>query len=225
MKQKILVWDIPTRLFHWLLALSFAGAFLTAESERYRDIHVLLGYTFGGLIAFRLLWGFIGTRYARFSSFRFGWSDIRAYLASLLTRRPRHYLGHNPAGSLAIYLLLGLGVLTAITGYATYNDYGGWLEELHEGVANAMLAVVVVHIAGVIVSSLMHGENLVRSMINGRKQGEPQEGIRFDHAWLGALLLAAVLGFWVAYPQARDLAATGVASASAHTERGHNHRD
>ena len=71
MIQRILVWDIPTRVFHWLLALSFAGAYLTAESERYRDIHVVLGYTLLGLIGFRLLWGFFGTRYAQFRSFLF----------------------------------------------------------------------------------------------------------------------------------------------------------
>ena len=202
MTQRILVWDIPTRLFHWLLALSFTGAFVTAESERFRDVHVLLGYTFAGLIAFRLLWGFIGTRYAHFSSFRFTPGEVGRYLGSLFTRLPRHYLGHNPAGSLAIFLMLGLGIVTALAGYATYNDFGGeWLEELHEGAANAMLIVVFVHIAGVIVSSLLHRENLVRSMINGRKLGEQREGIRYAHAWLGALLLAAVIGFWYAYPQ------------------------
>lgn len=202
MTQRILVWDVPTRLFHWLLAASFAGAFLTAESERFRDIHVMLGYIFAGLIGFRLLWGLIGTRYARFRSFRFTPSELRGYLASLFTRAPRHYLGHNPAGAVAIFLMLALGVFAAASGYAVYNDYGGeWLEELHEGAANAMLLVVFVHIAGVVVSSLLHRENLARAMINGRKRGEPRDAIRFGHAWLGALLLAAVVGFWYAYPQ------------------------
>ena len=108
--KRIMVWDLPTRAFHWLLALSFAGAFLTAESERYRDIHVMLGYTMLGLIAFRLLWGFIGTRYARFSSFLFGPSQVIEYLRSLVRLRPQHYVGHNPAGSWAIWLILLLGV-------------------------------------------------------------------------------------------------------------------
>ena len=217
MTQRILVWDIPTRLFHWLLALSFAGAFLTAESERFRDIHVLLGYTFGGLIGFRLVWGLIGTRYARFKSFRFKLSELRHYVLSLLSRSPRHYLGHNPAGAIAIFALLGLGVLVALSGYAIYNDVGGeWLEELHEGAANAMLLVVFVHIAGAIVSSFLHRENLVRSMINGRKLGEPRDGIRFGHAWLGALLLAAVLGFWYAYPQMQPLPTEIAANAANH---------
>ena len=111
MSEHILVWDAPTRVFHWLLAASFAGAFLTADSERWRDIHVLLGYTFAGLIGFRLVWGLIGTRYARFRSFLFRPRELFEYLRSLLTRSPRHYLGHNPAGSIAVLLLLGAGVL------------------------------------------------------------------------------------------------------------------
>jgi cytochrome b len=217
MTQRILVWDVPTRLFHWLLALSFAGAFLTAESERFRDIHVLLGYTFAGLIGFRLVWGLVGTRYARFKSFRFGFAELRGYLLSLLTRSPRHYLGHNPAGAIAIFALLGLGIVVAVTGYAVYNDYGGeWIEELHEGSANAMLVVVFVHIAGAVVSSLLHRENLVRAMITGRKLGEPRAGIRFGHAWLGALLLAAVVGFWYAYPQLPPTSTEVAANATGH---------
>ena len=171
-KSRILVWDFPTRAFHWLLALSFLGAFLTAESERLRDVHVVLGYTMLGLVAFRLLWGMVGPRYARFRSFAFGPKRVAAYLKSLLTLRPQHYLGHNPAGSWAIFALLALSVLAGATGYATYNDVGGhWLEDLHEGVANILLAVVMVHIAGVLVSSLIHRENLVRSMLTGYKRG------------------------------------------------------
>ena len=169
---KIRVWDLPTRLFHWLLAASFAGAFLTAESERLRDAHVILGYTMLGLVAFRLVWGILGPRYARFSSFAFGPRAVLGYLKSLLTRSPQHYLGHNPAGSWAIYALLALAALAGATGYATYNDIGGHaMEEVHEAIANGLLGAVIVHIAGVLASSLLHGENLVRSMITGYKAG------------------------------------------------------
>ena len=150
-KRRILVWDLPVRAFHWLLAITFAGAFLTAESERYRDVHVALGYTMLGLLAFRLIWALVGSRYARLSSFAFGPRAVLAYLRSLLTLRPLHYIGHNPAGSWVIYLLVVLGLLTGVAGYATYNDVGGeWLEELHERTANAMLTLVVVHVAGVV---------------------------------------------------------------------------
>lgn len=197
MTTRILVWDVPTRVFHWLLAASFAGAFLTAESERFRDIHVLLGYTMLGLIGFRLVWGLVGTRYARFSSFLFGPSKVVAYLKSLLTGSPQHYVGHNPAGSWAIYGLLLLGLLSGATGYAVYNQTGGeWLEELHEAAANTMLALVVVHVAGVLVSSLLHRENLVRAMINGYKTGEAGQGLRRAHWLIGAGLLTGAVALW-----------------------------
>jgi len=173
-RPKVLVWDFAVRAFHWLLALSFLGAFLSAESERLRDVHVALGYAMLGLVAFRLVWGLVGTRYARFRSFAFGPKRVAAYLKSLLALRPQHYLGHNPAGSWAIYALLAFSALAGASGYATYNDIGGhWLEDLHEGVANTLLALVLVHLAGVFVSSLIHRENLVRSMLTGYKTGNP----------------------------------------------------
>jgi cytochrome b len=201
--RRILVWDVPTRLFHWLLVASFAGAFLTAESERLRDVHVALGYTFAGLIGFRLVWGFAGTRYARFRSFLFPPAELWRYLRALPTRAPRRYLGHNPAGGLAIFALLALGLGTAATGWATFNDLGGEaLEELHEGLAFAMLAVVAVHVAGVLLGSLQHRENLVMAMVTGRKQGHPTHAIRRGHAWLALLMAAAVVAFWTWQPLA-----------------------
>jgi cytochrome b len=170
-RPSIKVWDIATRAFHWLLALSFAGAFATAESERLRDVHVVLGYAVAGLVAFRLLWGFVGPRYARFASFAFGPRAVAAYLRSLLSGAPKHFVGHNPAGSWVIFALLGLAAISALSGYGTYNDMGGhFLEELHEGASEAMLGLVFVHLAGVVVSSLLHRENLVRAMVTGRKR-------------------------------------------------------
>lgn len=214
--QRILVWDVPTRLFHWLLAGCFAGAFLTAESERLRDVHVGLGYTFAGLIAFRLVWGVVGSRYARFRSFLFSPAELWRYLRSLPTRAPRHYLGHNPAGAAAIFVLLALGSGIAVTGYAVFNDLGGeGLEELHEGLAFAMLAIVAVHVAGVLLSSVRHRENLATAMVTGRKRGQPGQAIRRGHAWMALLMVAAVAAYWAwspmtASPAARSAAARDV---------------
>lgn len=193
MLKRILVWDIPTRVFHWSLALSFAGAFLTAETERFRDVHVALGYLMLGLIVFRLAWGFAGTRYARFASFLFKPAQIIDYLRSLLLRQPQHYVGHNPAGGLAIFLLLALGLTTALSGVLLYQEiWGEAFEELHEGAANFMLALVMIHIAGVAVSSLLHHENLVRAMLTGYKTAEPEAGIARSYAWLGVIMLAII---------------------------------
>jgi cytochrome b len=196
-RDKILVWDLPIRLFHWLLAGTFAGAWLTAESERWIDVHVTLGYTFAGLIAFRLLWGLIGTRYARFSSFVSGPRPVLRYLGSILRGKPQHHVGHNPAGGWAVLALLGLGAVTALTGYLNYADFGGhWLEELHEGAASAMLGLVFVHIGAVVLSSVIHGENLVQAMITGLKRGAQAQAIRRPQ-WIAAgALLLAVAGFW-----------------------------
>lgn len=195
----IKVWDLPTRIFHWLLALSFAGAYLSSESERYRDLHLMFGYTLAGLIGFRLLWGLIGTRHARFSSFACGAGQLLDYLKSLATAAPRHYAGHNPAGAIAIFLLLALGLATAASGFASDQEIGGdWLAELHEGAAAAMLTVVAIHVAGVVVSSLLHRENLLRAMFTGNKRGDAAEGIRGTRRAVGVLLLLAVLGFWTA---------------------------
>jgi cytochrome b len=196
-KTKILVWDLPLRVFHWLLALSFAGAFLTAESERMRDVHVLLGYTVAGLLAFRLLWAFVGTRYARLSSFAFGPAAVLGYLKSLLALRPVHYVGHNPAGSWAIYAIVVLGVIAGASGYAVHNDIGGhWVESLHEGAANVMMAVVIGHVIGVIVSSIAHRENLARAMMTGYKIGNPSESIAKPRRLVALALVVALAFLW-----------------------------
>lgn len=193
-----LVWDAPVRVFHWLMVACFAIAWLTAESERWRLVHVTLGYTMAGLLAFRLVWGVIGTRHARFSAFVRGPAAAWSYLRSLAGPRPEHHVGHNPAGALAI---VGLLVLTAVvtgSGWLNYEELGGeWLEDLHEGAAEVMLVLVGVHLAGVVVGSLVHRENLVGAMITGRKRATAGQAIRRSRVAVAALLLAAVLGFWV----------------------------
>lgn len=225
-KQRILVWDLPTRVFHWLMAGSFLGAFLTAESERYRDIHVVLGYTVLGLVAFRFLWGIVGTRYARFSSFPIAPRRVLEYLKSLFTRSPQHHVGHNPAGSLAIYAILALALLAGVTGYGAYEEIGGeWLADLHDGVASAMLGLIFIHIGAVMVSSLVHRENLVTAMLNGYKKGRADDGIRAKHWIVAAAMLLATAGFWAdsagLLPAGMGIPVTAaVSQQQAHDDRG-----
>ena len=199
--NKILVWDWPVRLGHWLMVGGFALAWLTGDSETFRLVHVIAGATVLAVAAFRLPWGFIGSRYARFVDFVRGPVAVKDYVLSLLRLQPAHHVGHNPAGGWAIVLLLGLGILTGLAGWATYNDLGGhWLEELHEGLATAMLTVVIIHVAGVVSGSVLHGENLVRAMVNGRKAGTPEAAIRSARPLAATFLLAwvAVAGWWIA---------------------------
>lgn len=196
-RSRTLVWDAPVRVFHWLAVASFAIAWISSESERWQLVHVTAGYTLAGLVAFRVLWGLVGTRHARFTDFVRGPRAVGAYLRSLLSGHPEHHAGHNPAGAVAIVGLLALALLTTLTGWLNYEELAGdWAEELHEGLATAMLALVVVHVLGVVAGSLLHHENLVGAMVHGRKAVPPQEGIRSAWRWLAAIMLVAVLGFW-----------------------------
>ena len=223
--RQVLVWDASVRVFHWLMVLAFAGAYLTAESERWRVAHVTLGYTMAGLVAFRVVWGLVGTRHARFTSFVHGPAAITGYLRGLLQGRPEHHAGHNPAGAVAIVALLGLTVLVTAAGWAGLNVVGGeWLKELHEGAATAMLAVVGVHIAGVLIGSWMHRENLVASMLTGRKAGRPEDAVRRAWRSVAVLMLVAVLGFWAIQWQSAP-AAGAPQGASTSSTKAHEHDD
>jgi cytochrome b len=194
MKERILVWDLPVRFFHWSLALSFTIAYLSSESERWQLIHITSGYVLAALIVFRLIWGFVGSRYARFAEFVRGPAAIRDYLLGMLRLRPPHYTGHNPAGALAVLALLFLGLLTAASGWATFNEIGGNLvEELHEGLANTMLALVALHVVAVLLSSAVHRENLIGAMVHGCKQGSAHLAIGRAY-WGVALAVLALIG-------------------------------
>lgn len=177
MSERIKVWDLPVRIFHWLLAGSFAVAYLVAESEHLQNLHTIMGYTATGLILLRIVWGFVGSRFARFKSFWFAPRAAIAYLRSLRSKQPQHFLGHNPAGSYAIYAILIAGLATGVTGYMRLNEIGGEsMEDIHEACANVWLGLVILHIAGVIVGSWIHRENLVRAMVTGYKEemrGQP----------------------------------------------------
>ena len=197
--RRILVWDWPTRIGHWLLAGSFAIAWLTSESESWRNVHVASGYLFGAVIAFRLVWGLVGTRYARFTEFVKPPAAALQYLKSLLGPRPQHTVGHNAAGAWAIIALLALGAVSVVSGWLTFNEIGGELfEDLHEGAASAALAVVLIHLVGVVTGSLVHRENLVASMLSGCKRGAAQAAIPGARGWAAVLLVlwsAAVVTF------------------------------
>ncbi len=183
--NEIKVWDPLLRLFHWLLAGAFFVAYLT--EDEWLTPHVWAGYLILGLLVFRIPWGFIGPRHARFSDFVAPPRAALAYLKDLFHGKARRYLGHNPAGGWMIVLLLSSVALTCITGlmvYAAEDQAGplaGWLgsagegweeifEETHEVLANFSLALVFIHLAGVLVESLLHHENLVRAMITGYKR-------------------------------------------------------
>lgn len=215
---RALIWDAPVRIVHWLLAAAFVGALLTADTERLRAVHVQLGYTVLGLTLFRLAWGVVGSRYARFASFVTGPGAVWRYLRSIPTARPEHHTGHNPAGAVAFIGLLGLGLTTTVTGWLVYEDVGGeWLAECHDGSAYAMLALVGVHVAGVAVASVRHRENLVTPMITGWKRGAAELEIVRRHRLVGAAVLLAVSAFWAVWATSAGEQGLGAVSALTRT--------
>ncbi len=179
------VWDPFVRIFHWGLVLAFTVAYLTGEEVL--SVHALSGYVILGLLTLRLVWGFIGPRYARFSDFSYSWACIRNFIKDTLNFRAKRYLGHNPAGGAMVFLLIASLLLTTFTGLVLYaiSEQAGplagilsissefvqeALEEIHEFFANFTLFLVFIHIAGVIIESFMHRENLARAMISGNKR-------------------------------------------------------
>ena len=165
------VWDPFVRVFHWSLATLFAVAYLTGdEIER---VHIAAGYTIGGLVALRFIWGFIGPAHARFSSFVHSPRDVLAYMRDVALFRAPRYLGHNPAGGALVVALMIMLAGTSITGFMLTTDaFWGvkWAEEVHEFFANLTVVLIVFHVLGVLLASFEHRENLVKAMITGRKR-------------------------------------------------------
>lgn len=227
--------DAPTRVFHWLSALCFAGAYASAESESWRLLHVSLGYTLAGLLGFRIVWGFVGPKPVRFSAW---WGKLQALPGLLRQLRQGAWpatLAQNLAMTLAVVGVLVLVAGATASGWVTYEELAGdWTEELHEFFGNALLAVVLAHVALVLGLSVLRRRNLVAPMVTGRSPGRGPDLVRRNHAWLGALILAAVLGFWAwqwqSAPAAGDGAGAGHGAdgrpvAAQRAERHHRHAD
>lgn len=183
---QVKVWDLPLRLFHWSLVAGFALAYVLAEFH-VTDLHVLAGYFLTALVLFRLVWGFAGNQYARFKSFIFSPQETLAYVKGMRGGHPAHYYGHNPAGALMVFALLGLLVLSIVTGLVTLSavDYEGpllflanrvsdetsyFFRHAHSLFVHAALLLIPLHLLGVLSGSLQHRENLVRAMVTGMKK-------------------------------------------------------
>ncbi|MFM9835148.1 MAG: cytochrome b/b6 domain-containing protein [Methylophilaceae bacterium] len=215
-ESKIKVWDPIVRIGHWTLVIAFFTAYFTGEG--FLTQHVWAGYIVGGVIAFRILWGFIGSKHAQFKDFIYSPSTILAYLKGLISRKPQHYIGHNPAGGIMVIVLIAALSGTIFTGlklYAVEENKGplssaqfvapagtGFINEvkaeeeieadesaeakgdkqgedywegLHEFFVNFTLLLVVLHISGVIFSSYVDKENLVKAMFTGNKHANPNQ--------------------------------------------------
>jgi cytochrome b len=206
------VWDPVVRVFHWSLVAAFFLAYFTEPEDSGFAVHVWAGYFVGGLIVLRVIWGFIGSKHARFSDFAFGPFRALAYLGDLARGRSKRHLGHSPAGAWMVYLLLLMLAATVLSGMTllALEKHQGPLapffgsttttptaiqpvdkgvgrteaardgeseqrgeeavEEAHEVLANIVLILVILHIFGVVIASVVHRENLVRAMVTGDKR-------------------------------------------------------
>jgi cytochrome b len=164
------VWCPFVRIFHWSLVALFIVALATGD--KIVRVHVAAGYTIAGLVAVRIVWGFVGPRYARFSDFVRPPAETLNYMRQAIRGHAPRYLGHNPAGGLMTLVLLGMIGAISGTGFMMTTDavWGAeWIEDLHEGLVYVTLALIAVHVTGVTVTSLKHRENLVKAMITGWK--------------------------------------------------------
>lgn len=213
--QTIPVWDLPTRLFHWVLVALMIAQWWTAEQSSTMDYHVWGGYAVLTLVLFRLIWGFIGSDTVRFSDFVRGPAMALGYVKALLRGETPLYLGHNPMGGWSIIAMLLLLLIQAGTGlfanddiliegplYAWVSkDTSDWLTTIHHFNFNLLLAVIAVHISAVLFYLLVKRENLIHPMLSGCKH-LPLEQVgqapRMASPWLGLVVLAvAILVVWL----------------------------
>ena len=211
--RNTLIWDFPTRIFHWVLVIAFTAAWVTSENDRFLFHHVFAGYLLIGLLIFRLIWGMFGSRYARFRSFAYDWPSSTAYIKALITGNAARYIGHNPAGSYAIFAILVMILFVTVTGilvlggeeghgplkgFVSY-ELGIQAKEFHEISVNLMLVLIFIHICGVVIESLYHKENLIWSMISGRKATPRSEKDVALYALIAVIMLAIITSSGIYY--------------------------
>lgn len=229
-----LVIDAPTRMFHGLFALSFLGAYLTADGEHFRLLHVTLGYTMAGLLVFRVLYGLFGPRQAALGLLWRKLTGAPVWLKSLRTAPSLSAIygrqAQNLLMALAVFALLVLAVPLTLSGYGTYSDWGevlggDWLEEVHEFLGEAFLFVVLAHLALIAGLSLLRRQNQAAPMWSGRVNGPGPSLVQHNRTWLAALLLIAVLayGAW-AWQQSPNglVSARSLSSLAAGEDRDHD---
>lgn len=201
----VLVWDVPLRLFHWALVVAVTISLLSGQFGN-MDTHVISGHVVLALLVFRICWGIVGGRHARFANFVKGPGPIMAYLRGVFGGEPRHYLGHNPLGALSVIALIGVLCVQAGTGLFANDDIltegplaktvsgatSSTLTGIHHLASNVLYVLIGLHLAAIVFYALK-GERLVPAMVTGRKKGvlgDDTPGARGN--WFVALVVIAV---------------------------------
>jgi len=195
---KILVWDIPARLFHWAFAISLTAAigigFLVDDDAPLFQLHMIFGIVALFLLAMRVVLGIVGSRYSRFSSYPVHPREVASYMISAAVSKTKLYAGNNPGSATAAVLMFLLVPALFISGIG----YGGEaIEELHEAFAWALLVVIVMHLVGLAWHTIRHRENISLAMVTGKKSGKAEDAIASSHAVWG-VIIAIVAGVWIA---------------------------
>jgi cytochrome b len=201
--RKQLIYDLPTRIFHWAFAGLFVFAFFIAKTVDDENpvfsYHMLAGLMLGGLVTLRIIWGFFGTKYARFSSFALHPKELIQYLMGILSGNKNRWPGHNPASSWAALIMMGTAMMLALSGILMTTGYKESFEDMHELFANAFLVTVLLHIAGVVLHALRHQDGIALAMVHGKKEEAAGHTGISGHKPVAALLLIVLMGVFGGY--------------------------
>jgi cytochrome b len=213
MAEKRLVWDLPVRLFHWLLVASLLASWLTREFET-RQYHMWIGYWTIGLVVFRILWGFVGPRHARFSDFLVSPSKFAGYASGLFRRDSKPAVGHNPVGGVMVIVMLLVVLAQAVSGLfisddivwsgpyyealgSKFSSQMGWL---HHANFDVLVWIIGLHVLAILFYAFWKRQDLVRPMFTGHKDHliVPEQESITGSEWLKALIVAAICagGVW-----------------------------
>lgn len=195
LRKRMMVWDSPIFFTHWLLAFCFVGAVLTQESEKFRLVHVTMGYTMLGIVSFRVVWGFVGSKYARFITIKPRFIRARENIQSTLNGYKEFSIGLNALGFVAAYLLMGAVLLVSASGYLVFNEIGPELiSEIHEWMGNLLIAVVVVHVSSIVLNAIY--QRLQKTNVEvAKKVGVLDQRAR-PYKLVTIIILLVVVYFW-----------------------------
>jgi cytochrome b len=190
--NRVLIWDLPTRLFHWLLAAGFGFAAFVAlaigDDSPLFPYHAIIGLVLGLMIVLRMVWGFLGSRYARFGSFAFGPAVVARYVRGAITGGGQRYVGHNPGSAYIVLAMLAVLLGLTTTGVMLGRGNEG-VEDVHEVLVYTMIALAGIHLAGILLHTLRHRENIAASMVHGRKSVPGPVGIGSSHRLVAGLFV------------------------------------
>jgi cytochrome b len=198
-----LVYDWPTRIFHWLFSGLFIAGFVIAKTVDSESVifnyHSILGLTLGFLVLLRLAWGLVGTKHAKFAGFALNPMDLVHYFKGFFNSHNKRWAGHNPASSWAALTMMALGLGLAVTGYLmTVGPDKETYEDLHEIFANGFIVIVILHISGVVIHSFRFREMIGLSMVDGKKsEVAADQTIQSTHSIIGIVLIALVVTFGI----------------------------